>query len=108
MKHSREPDAKGIGACLNDSGSVMHKLLTRANRLAEIQAAIREWAGEPLGSSLTVANEREGTLVVYAASAGALTQIRYRQQELIQFLRQRLDLASTKVEAKIVPTGGNG
>jgi len=103
MKPPREPDAKGIGAYLNDPGSPWQKLLARADRLAQVQAAIRNWAGEPLGSALTVANERGGSLVIYAASAGALTQVRYRQQELIQLLRRQLNLPSTKVEVKLIP-----
>jgi len=108
MKPPREPDAIGIGACLNDPGSSVHHLLARAGRLAKIQTAIREWAGEPLASSLTIANERNGVLVVYAASAAALTQVRYKQQELIQFLRERLSLTSTKLEVKINPTARGG
>ena len=108
MKPPREPDAKGIGACLNEPGSSLHSLLSRAGQLAEIQSAIRDWAGEPLASSLMIANERDGTLIIYAASAAALTQVRYRQQELIHFLRQRLGLAFTKVEVKINPSAGSG
>ncbi|HZR37729.1 MAG TPA: DUF721 domain-containing protein [Nevskia sp.] len=108
MKPPREPDAIGIGACLNDPGSSVHRLLARAGRLAAIQTAIREWAGEPLASSLTIANERDGVLVVYAASAAALTQVRYKQQELIQFLRERHFVTATKLEAKINPTAGSG
>jgi hypothetical protein len=108
MKPPREPDAIGIGACLNDPGSSLHKLLARAAQLTEIQTAIRDWAGEPLASSLTVANERDGTLVVYAASAAALTQVRYKQQELIQFLQQRLGLTSKKLEVKINPSAKSG
>jgi hypothetical protein len=104
----REPDAIGIGACFNDPGSALYQLLARAGRLGDIQTALREWAGEPLASSLTIANERDGTLVVYAASAAALLQVRYKQQELIQFLQQRLGLASTKLEVKIRPAARNG
>ena len=108
MKPPREPDAKGIGACLNDPGSSVHSLLARAGQLAEIQTAIRDWACEPLASSLIIANERDGILVVYAASAAALTQVRYKQQELIHFLRQRLGLAFTKIEVKINPSARSG
>lgn len=86
----------------------MHRLLARAGRLAVIQTAIREWAGEPLASSLTIANERDGVLVVYAASAAALTQVRYKQQELIQFLRERHLVTATKLEVKINPTARSG
>ena len=108
MKPPREPDAKGIGACLDEPGSSVHSVLARARQLAEIQSALRDWAGEPLASSLTIANERDGTLIIYAASAAALTQVRYKQQELIHFLRQRLGLASTKVEVKINPPARSG
>jgi len=86
----------------------VHKLLARAGQLAELQSAIRDWAGEPLASSLIVANERGGTLVIYAASAAALTQVRYKQQELIHFLRQSLGMASTKIEVKINPSAKAG
>jgi hypothetical protein len=108
MKPPREPDARDIGACLSDPGSSLHKLLARAAQLTEIQTVVRDWAGEPLASSLTVANERDGTLVIYAASAAALTQVRYKQQELIQFLHQRLGLASKKLEVKINPAAPSG
>lgn len=104
----REPDAVGLGTCFNDPGSALYQLMARAGRLAEIQAAIRTWAGEPLASSLTIANERDGVLVLYAASAAALLQVRYKQQELIQFLREHLDLASTKLEVKIRPAARSG
>jgi hypothetical protein len=106
MKPPRELDAKGIGACLSDPDSSLHLLLARAGQLAAIQAAVRDWAGEPLASSLTVANERDGTLVIYAASAAALMQVRYRQQELIQFLHRRPGFKPAKIEAKITPAPG--
>jgi hypothetical protein len=108
MKPPREPDARGIGACLSDAGSSLHKLLARAAWLTEIQKVVRDWAGEPLASSLMVANERDGTLVIYAASAAALTQVRYKQQELIHFLRQRLVFTSEKLEVKINPSARSG
>jgi hypothetical protein len=104
----RELDAVGIGTCFSDPGSTLHHLMARAGRLADIQTAIRAWAGEPLASSLTIANERDGVLVLYAASAAALLQVRYKQQELIQFLRERLNLASTKLEVKIHPAARSG
>lgn len=106
MTPAREPDAKGIGACLNDSA--LQNVLARAKHLAEIQTAIHEWAGEPLASSLTIANERGGILVIYADSAAALTQLRYKQQELIHFLQHRLGLAFTKLDVKTNPAARSG
>ncbi len=108
MKPPQEPDAIGIGACLNGTDSPVHKLLMRAGQLADVQSAIRSWAGEPLASSLFIANFRDGTLFIYAASAAALTQVRYNQQELIHFLRQNLGLATIKIEVKINPSSAKG
>lgn len=108
MTPPRETDAQGIGAYLGNADSSLHKLMTRVAQLTEIQTLIRDWAGEPLASSLSVANERDGTLIIYAASAAALTQVRYKQQELIQFLHQRLDLTSKNIEVKISPTARSG
>lgn len=108
MTPPRESDAQGIGAYLGNAGSSLHKLMARATQLTEIQTLIRDWAGEPLASSLSVANERDGILIIYAASAAALTQVRYKQQELIQFLHDRLGLTSKKIEVKIHPTAQGG
>jgi hypothetical protein len=108
MNPPREPDAQGIGAHLGNPGSSLQKLMARAAQLTEIQTLIRDWAGEPLASSLSVANERDGTLIIYAASAAALTQVRYKQQELIQFLHDRLGLTSKKIEVKIHPAAQGG
>jgi hypothetical protein len=108
MKPPWDPDAIDIGAHLSGPGSSLHTLFARAGQLAAIQAALAEWAGEPLASSLNIANERDGILVIYATSAAALTQVRFKQQELIHFLRQRLALSITKLEAKINPTALGG
>ena len=103
-----ETDAKGLGACLNDPHFPARNLLARAGYLIQVQTAVRTWAGEPLAQSLSVANERNGTLIVYAESAAALTQVRYRQQELLQFLRTQLATAPARLEVKINPSNRNG
>ena len=98
-----EPEARELGAFLEKPGSSTRTLLARARRLAEIETALREWAGKPLALSLSVANMRDGTLVIYTTSAAALTHIRYRQQELIQFLHGRFGLDLHKLEIKNTP-----
>jgi hypothetical protein len=105
MTHSqKEPDARELSVFLEKPGSPTRTLLARAQRLADIESAMREWAGKPLALSLSVANERDGTLVIYTTSAAALTQVRYRQQELIQFLHRRLGLELHKLEIKNTPS----
>ena len=102
-----KPEARELGAFLEKPGSSTRTLLARAQRLADIESAMREWAGKPLALSLSIANLREGTLVIYTTSAAALTQVRYRQQELIQFLRERLGLDLHKLEIKNTPEARN-
>jgi len=102
-------EARSLGACLNDAGWQAGRLLARADRLLRIESALREWLADPrLARSLRIANERDGRLVVYAASAAAATLLRYRQQELIQFLRLKLGLDATSIEVKIRPPAPGG
>lgn len=68
-----------------------------------IQSMIRDWAKAPLASALRIANERDGVVVLHVDSAAALTQLRFRQQELIQLLRQRLDSPSLHLEIQLRP-----
>lgn len=101
-------DAKTVGAHLDQPGSPVQTLLHRAQHLGDIQQLLRDWAHEPLAHSLRIANERDGVVVVYADSAAAYTQVRYRQQELLNLLRQRLGPAYQKVEIKMRPAAQNG
>jgi hypothetical protein len=107
---SRPPsEARTLGACLNDAGSAARSLLARADRLLQIESALREWAEDArLARSLRIANERGGRLLVYADSAAAATTLRYRRQELIQFLRQKLGLNATAIDVKIRPPAPGG
>lgn len=92
-----------LGAHLVHPDSPVQGLLKRASRLENIQKMLRDWAREPLAGSLRVANEREGVVVVYVASATAHTQLRYRQQEMLELLRSGLGNPSLKLEIKMRP-----
>ncbi len=92
-----------LGAHLIHPDSPVQGLLTQARRLEAIQKRLRDWAREPLASSLRIANEREGTVVIYVDSAAAHTQLRYRRQEMLQFLRDGLDNPSLNLEIKMRP-----
>jgi hypothetical protein len=101
------PDAKNVGAHLDEAPSRVRGLLDRARQLAKIDEAIRTWAQPPLSDGLRVANLRYGVLVLYIDSAVAYTALRYRQQELIDVLQQTLALTVTKIEMKTRPTAQN-
>ncbi|HET7797160.1 DciA family protein [Nevskia sp.] len=101
-------DDDHVGAHLSLPGSPVQALLRQANRLESIQRMIRDWAREPLANSLRVAHERDQTLVIYADSAAAFTQIRYRQPELQQFLSVRLENPALKLDIKMRPAAQMG
>lgn len=104
-------DAKNVGAHLDKPGSPVHRLLHQARRFGEIQQILRQilrdWTLEPLARSLRIANERDGVVVVYVDSAAAFTQLRYRQQDLIQAMRDRLNSNSLMLEIKMRPAAQN-
>ncbi|MBL6750147.1 MAG: DUF721 domain-containing protein [Nevskia sp.] len=105
-----EPTAEpvAVGECLRAPGSPARKLWAQLDRLAQIQTAIRDWAGDPLARSLSVANFRDGLLFLNTDSAAALTQVRYRQQELLQFLQNRLGVDAVRLEVKVNPSARSG
>lgn len=101
-------DAKNVGAHLDNPESPVRALLDRARGLGTIQQLIRDWAGEPLAQSLRIANDREGVVVVYADSAAAFTELRYRQQELVQLLKARPGSSTVTLEIKMRPAAQSG
>lgn len=94
-------DAQSIGAHLDSSESPVLALLRRARGIEEIQHILREWAAAPWSRALRVANARDGTVVVHADSAAAFTQLRYRQQELLELLRLKLGNPALQLDIKL-------
>jgi hypothetical protein len=108
MKPIQTPEPRAIGECLQAAGSPTLRLWAQLDRLAQIQSAITDWAGDPLARSLSVANFRDGRLILHTDSAAALTQVRFRQQELLQFLQNRLGVDALKLEVKVDPSARSG
>ena len=94
-------DAQSIGAHLDSSESPVLALLRRARSIEEIQLILREWAADPWSRALRVANARDGIVVVLADSAAAFTKLRYRQQDLLLLLRQKLGNPDLRLEIKL-------
>ncbi len=105
MQQRSPSEARSLGACLDDLRSPLRRVLDRAGELAALQAAVRLWIVQfsPRPPSVEVSLSDDGTLTIYADSAAALTQIRYRQRELLDFLKERGALDSVKLHTKIMP-----
>jgi hypothetical protein len=77
--------------------------LRRAERIAEVNRALRSWIDEPWLADVRLVNIRGDTAVFFVSTAAVLLPLRYLQEPLIAFLRQRTGLAVSKIETKVKP-----
>ncbi|MGH8460026.1 MAG: hypothetical protein ACRESS_00320 [Stenotrophobium sp.] len=97
-------DAQPLQSWLDHQPRNVRELLTRAQRLAEIDRAVHEyWTQEPWAETLRIANIRGNTVVIFTPTAAALIPLRYHQKALLGFLKHRFQLACTAIEVKVSP-----
>ncbi len=115
MKQNDPSEAKSVGAILDGARSRVRTLLDEAQRLETIQSGLNDWAARhartsagspatPTDSPLRIVAERDETLVIYGNSAAALTALRYRQDDLLRYLRERFSITASKIVTKVEPT----
>ena len=93
-------DAKSIGTLVSDPRSTIGALMARADALRGYQQALQEWQPSSSPDALRAVNLRNGTLVIHADNASALTTLRFRQKELLQYL-QAHGYQCSDIEAKV-------
>lgn len=96
-------DAEPLIGTLRQQPSPLRDLIEHAERIAALDRALRQWTQEPWFQSIRLANIRGDKAVLFAAHAAALVPLRYRQQDLLRFLRESLKLSCTKLETKVRP-----
>lgn len=97
-------DAKPLNNWLQQQPATVGRLLTRAQRLSQINCALKEqWADEPWIHLIRVANIRGSTVVIYVQTASAIIPLRYRREALLAFLKQRFELVCLEMDAKVKP-----
>lgn len=97
-------DAVTLIGTLRQQPHPLRDLIERAERLTALDNALRQWTQEPWFQSIRLANIRGDTVVLFASNAAALVPLRYRQQELLSFLRDSLKLSCTRLETKVRPS----
>lgn len=102
MNPSR-PDGKTIDQWLQHQPSGVRNLLDRARLIADVTRELHRWSPDPWITQIRVANIRDHTVVIHAASASALVPLRYRRQALLTWLNDRFQLECTELEAKVRP-----
>ena len=103
MKRSGSGDAASVQRWLTNSAGALGSVLAKTNELVEYTQILRNFLAEPWAEAVRVANLRGDVLVVYCENASALTLLRYRQDDLLAFVRRRICPTCTKVESKVRP-----
>lgn len=98
-----QDDAATLIGSLRRQQHPLRDLIERAERLAALDDALRRWTREPWFKSIRLANIRGDTVVLFASNAAALVPLRYRQQELLAFLREALNIPCSRLETKVRP-----
>lgn len=99
-----QPDARPLDRCLESVNGPLSALVQRAERIAEVNRALRSWTTEPWVDAIRLVNIRGDTAVFFASSAAALVPLRYRREALLAFLREHAHLDCSKIEMKVKPT----
>jgi hypothetical protein len=87
---------------LQQTGDV-ETLLHRVRRIEALDRAVHQWSSDPWLSAIRVANVRGDTLVVFSESAAAATTMRFRREDLLDYLRQRHGIELSRLETKVRP-----
>lgn len=96
-------DANSLDRCLRSGTGPLQTLMRRAERIAEVNRALRTWIDEPWLDDVRLVNIRGDTAVFFVSTAAVLLPLRYLQEPLITFLRQRAGLTCSKIETKVKP-----
>lgn len=97
------PDGEPLDQWLRRQPRTVRDLLDHARLLADINRSLLQWCSEPWVDQIRIANLRDGTLVVFSASAAALVPLRYRSADLLAWINSRFQPACTRIEAKVRP-----
>ena len=87
MVLSRPPCTSVSDLVARPSGDLA-RLLAHARHLAELDGALREFLGEPLGQHCRVANVTDRTVTLLADSPAWCSRLRFRGTEVLQHLRR--------------------
>ena len=103
MNPDSAPDPQSFKQCLRQGGKALDATLSRARWLADIGLSLSEWTQDPWIKEIRVANIRDETIVIYAASAAALVPLRHRSHALLAWLNARHQLRCTRIDTRVRP-----
>jgi hypothetical protein len=88
------------------SGSV-GTLLQRARLLEVVNLTLTQWCDDPWIQQIRLVNLRDGTVVVYADNAAALSMLRHRSRSFLSWLNARHALGAIHLHCQVRPPIGD-
>jgi hypothetical protein len=92
--------SKNLGAFLGQADGI-NSLMPQAKRLLELRQVLLETLPEPLAKHATIANYRQGKLIIYAANAAVAAKLKLLRQILSnRFLERGLQVTAMEIEVQ--------
>lgn len=96
-------DARKLSDWLQQPNGALRDVLSRTDRLVELNREFREWLQEPWADAIRIATCDGDTAVLYAAHAAAATLLRFRAPAVLAFLRERYNPVCTQIQISVQP-----
>jgi len=92
--------SKNLGAFLGQADGI-NSLMPQAKRLLELRQVLSETLPQPLAKHTTIANYRQGKLIIYAANAAVAAKLKLLRQTLSnRFLERGLQITAMEIEVQ--------
>ena len=100
--------AKSLGTHLEHAASLPQGLMAHARQLIELNRALKDWLTPwgPWAQHLSLANIRPPVATLIVRSAAAASPLRYRQQELLDWLGEQTGERLTRLEISVQALSG--
>jgi hypothetical protein len=96
-------DARKLSDWLHRQSGALHRILSHADKLTQVNRAFRDWLREPWADAVRIATLDDPTAVVYAGNAATATLLRFRAEAILAWLREHGNPACTDLQIKVQP-----
>ena len=96
-------DARKLSDWLHRQSGALQEILSRTDRLVEVNRTFRDWLNEPWSDAVRIASCDNDTVVVYARDAATATLLRFRAPAVVAYAKERLNPACAKLQIKVQP-----
>jgi hypothetical protein len=88
---------------LHRQAGALHEILSRTDRLVQVNRAFRDWLREPWSDAVRFARLDGAVAVVYARDAATATLLRFRAPAITAWVREHWNAGCTDLQIKVQP-----